>query len=66
MQISVNGETKSVSDGLTVAALLVHLGIATGRVAVELNRQIVPKATHAAVRLAEGDRVEIVSFVGGG
>jgi len=66
MQISVNGETKTVSDGLTVAALLTHLGVATGRVAVELNRQIVPKAEHGSARLAEGDKVEIVSFVGGG
>ena len=66
MQISVNGELKTVGDGLTVAALLKDLGIVTGRVAVELNRQIVPKAEHATARLADGDKVEIVSFVGGG
>ena len=66
MQIHVNGEPRTAPDGTTVAALLTQLGITTGRVAVELNRQIVPRAEHATARLAEGDKVEIVSFVGGG
>ena len=66
MEISVNGESRTVSDGATVAVLLGDLGITEGRIAVELNRQIVPRAEHGAARLAEGDKVEIVTFVGGG
>jgi sulfur carrier protein len=66
MQISVNGEPRTVTDGTTVARLLVDLDITTGRVAVELDREIVPKAVHGETVLTEGCKVEIVSFVGGG
>jgi thiamine biosynthesis protein ThiS len=66
MEIHVNGAARSVSDGLTVAALLAEMGIATGRIAVELNRQIVPKMVHGTTRLSAGDQVEVVTFVGGG
>lgn len=66
MQITVNGDARTVNDGTTIAALLQELGLGPGRIAVEVNQEIVPKATHGEARLAEGDRVEIVSFVGGG
>ena len=66
MKISVNGEEKTVADGLTVAGLIVELGITAGRVAVELDREIVPRATHGTTVLREGAKVEIVTFVGGG
>lgn len=66
MEISVNGEQQTVGDGVTVSQLLAELNITVGRVAVELNRQIVPKAEHDSVTLSVGDKVEIVSFVGGG
>lgn len=65
IEIVVNGATRSVSDGMTVAALIQHLGIA-GTVAVERNREIVPRAQHAETTLAAGDRLELVTFVGGG
>jgi len=66
MNVFVNGEPRDVADGATIAALLESLGVDRRRVAVEKNREIVPRAEHAATPLAEGDRVEIVTMVGGG
>ncbi|MCX5743870.1 MAG: sulfur carrier protein ThiS [Proteobacteria bacterium] len=65
MGIVVNGAEQRVVDGTTVAELIKTLGLA-GAVAVERNREIVPRAHHAATRLASGDRLELVTFVGGG
>ena len=62
----VNGEEKDISEGLTVEGLLNKLGIGKERVALELNLDIVPKSRFAETVLNDGDRVEIVSFVGGG
>lgn len=66
MQIEVNGERKDVPDGATVKALLALLGLEGTLVAVERNEAVVPRAQHAETRLADGDRVEVVHFVGGG
>lgn len=66
MRIRVNGEEREIADGVTVAALLESLGLRAPRVAVEVNLEVVPRARYAERRLAEGDVVEIVSFVGGG
>jgi sulfur carrier protein len=66
MRVTVNGQEREIPDGITVAALLVLLGVPPGRVAVELNRDVVPRAKHGERRLAPGDRVEVVGFVGGG
>ena len=66
MTLTVNGKPQEVADGATVADLLRLLGLPPERVAVERNRDIVPRATFGEVRLAGGDRVEIVTFVGGG
>ena len=66
MQIMLNGESREIVEGLTVAGLLQELRLTTGRIAVEINQQIVPRAEHASTTLAEGDKLEIVSFVGGG
>lgn len=66
MTLTINGEPRSVPDGLTLTALIAHLGMKGDRVAVERNRQIVSRTTWADVVLAEGDRLEIVHFVGGG
>lgn len=66
MRIVVNGEERSVPDGTTVAALLGELGLEPGAVVVERNRAIVARDDVEAVRLEEGDRLEIVRFVGGG
>jgi sulfur carrier protein len=66
MQISVNGEPHEVPEGTTVRGLVEILGLTDGPVAVERNREVVPRAEHRAVVLAAGDVVEIVHFVGGG
>ncbi len=66
MQVVLNGEAKQLPDGATVTTLLASLGLDQRRVAVELNERVVPKAQHAETRLGDGDRLEIVTFVGGG
>ena len=62
----INGEPKNIEDGTTVSQLLADLGITTGKVAVERNLEIVPKSIYSDVCLRDGDRLEIVHFVGGG
>lgn len=66
MKLFLNGEATSVPDSATVAGLLDQLGLPLKGVAVERNREIVPKSLYSTTRLAEGDRIEIVQFVGGG
>ncbi len=66
MKLTINGSEKDVPDDLTVRELVAHLGLGEGPVAVEQNREIVPRAEHASRRLADGDTIEIVHFVGGG
>jgi thiamine biosynthesis protein ThiS len=66
MNVTINGAAQEVPEGLTVRALIEHLGLDGGPVAVELNRAIVPRAEHATVRVSAGDAIEIVHFVGGG
>lgn len=66
MKITINGEQKEFPDDITIQTLLESLGVIQGRVAVEVNEQIVKRAEHAATALHDGDRIEIVSFMGGG
>ncbi|HEX4474666.1 MAG TPA: sulfur carrier protein ThiS [Polyangiaceae bacterium] len=66
MQVTVNGESREIPDGLTVRGLIEHLGLDDGPVAVEKNREVVPRAAHPATSVAPGDVIEIVHFVGGG
>ncbi|HEU4535716.1 MAG TPA: sulfur carrier protein ThiS [Polyangiaceae bacterium] len=66
MRVWVNGDETDLPEGLTVRGLIERLGLGGGPVAVERNRAVVPRAEHAATGLSEGDRVEIVHFVGGG
>jgi sulfur carrier protein len=66
IQVTINGETQEVASGITVAALLVRLQMQPRLVAVERNRNLVPRAEHAACTLETGDRLEIVTLVGGG
>jgi sulfur carrier protein len=66
MRIEVNGEPREVSQGITVLGLLQTLGVQDGPVAVEKNREIVPRAAHSSTELREGDVLEVVHFVGGG
>ena len=66
VQVRVNGEELRLPEGASVSALLERLKISTPRVAVERNRQIVPKADYSSTPLKEGDVLEVVEFVGGG
>ncbi len=66
MTIQVNGESRGIGDGHTVAALLRELDIRADRVAVELNLEILDRKDFETRSLLEGDRVEILSFIGGG
>ena len=66
IDISVNGKPMRVPAGSTLAQLLATLGLDRRRVAVELNLRVVPRAEHEALRLNHGDKLEVVTFVGGG
>ena len=66
MRVELNGEPKELAEGMTLATLIEQLSLAPERVAVELNRDVVRRADWPATRLNDGDRVEIVHFVGGG
>lgn len=66
LRIVVNGDDCELHDGASVADLLARLELAGRRVAVAINRDVVPRSTHATHRLAPGDRVEILEAVGGG
>ena len=66
LSIVVNGEERSVPQPLSVQALLEHLGIAEGKVAVERNQAIVPRSRFDDIAITDGDVFEIVRFVGGG
>lgn len=64
--IELNGESRSVTDGDTVSTLVAALGLVPQQIAVEKNREIVPRAAYDRTPLRDGDRLEIVTFVGGG
>lgn len=66
MKLKINGEEREIADGLTVTALLEELKIRPARVVVERNREIVAREVYGITRLADGDMLEIVHFVGGG
>ena len=66
MRVELNGEPKELCEGATLFTLIEQLALAPERVAVELNREVVRRADWPDTRLADGDRVEIVHFVGGG
>jgi thiamine biosynthesis protein ThiS len=66
MRIEVNGEAREVPEGASVAELLGLIGLAAPKVAVERNLEIVPRSAWPTTRLAAGDRLEIVHFIGGG
>jgi sulfur carrier protein len=66
MTITVNGERMEIPEGLTVTALIQHLGMRIDRVAIERNLDILPRAQWAATSVQPDDRFEIVQLVGGG
>jgi thiamine biosynthesis protein ThiS len=66
MTLHINGEIRDFPSPLSLSSLIEQLGMKQDRVAVELNHDIVPRDRWAATSLADGDRLEIVHFVGGG
>jgi thiamine biosynthesis protein ThiS len=66
VHVIVNDEPRTLDAGMTVADLVATLGLGPRRIAVEVNRAIVPRAEYAATALHEGDAIEIIHFVGGG
>ena len=66
LNITLNGESRSLDDALTVRGLLQNLGLDPAKIAVERNLQIVPRSTYDQVAVSDGDRFEIVHFIGGG
>lgn len=66
MKIILNGQEKPLAAPITVAALLQEMGLAERRVAVEVNREIVPRSRHGELELKDNDRVEVVFAIGGG
>jgi len=66
MNITLNGSQKSVNDSCTISDLIVQLGLAEKRLAVEVNLDIIPRSEHASHKLQENDKVEVVQAIGGG
>src|SRR6478736_7171327 len=66
LQITLNGETRRLDEAQNVRGLLESLGLDPAKIAVERNLEIVPRSTYGEVALADGDRLEIVHFIGGG
>ena len=64
--VMVNDETRALPDGATVADLVGTLGLGARRIAVEVNRAVVPRAEYPSTTLRDGDAVEVIHFVGGG
>ena len=65
-RIIVNDRERTVPPGTSVAKLLIDLGLEPKFLAVELNRRVIPRADHATTIFSDGDRVEVVTLVGGG
>jgi sulfur carrier protein len=66
MRIVVNGQQKDLPEGLTVAALIREMGLASAACAAEVNKTLIPRREHDARTLQSGDTVELVTLVGGG
>ena len=66
MRVYINGEERTLGDGGTIASLAGSLGLDPRKVAVEVNLSIVPRSRYGETHLNDGDRIEIVQFIGGG
>lgn len=66
MRVTINGQEEQLDEGLTMSGLLARLRLEPVRVAVELNRELLPRRDFAETALRDGDQIEIVTFVGGG
>lgn len=66
MKVLLNGETKEISGELNLSELLKQFSLPSERVAIELNKEVVRKKDWENVRIADGDQLEVIHFVGGG
>lgn len=66
MEITINGENKNLPEEFNLAELLNHFELPSERVAVELNREVVRKKDWAMIKVSDGDKLEVIHFVGGG
>jgi thiamine biosynthesis protein ThiS len=66
MKILLNGEMKKISNELNLSELLKHFSLPSERIAIELNKEVVRKKDWENIKIAEGDRLEVIHFVGGG
>ena len=66
MRLTINGEERELGGVATIGALVAALGLDGRKLAVERNLEIVPRSAYAATAVGDGDRIEIVAFVGGG
>ncbi|AZU04468.1 ThiS protein [Glycocaulis alkaliphilus] len=66
IRVTLNGEARDLPAGLSLSAMLTHLGLDPRKVAVERNLEIAPRSAYGDIAIADGDRLEIVQFVGGG
>jgi len=66
MEIMVNGDFHTFDEGITIAQMLITLDLPLKKIAVERNLEVVPKSTYEDVVLQEGDKLEIIHFIGGG
>jgi thiamine biosynthesis protein ThiS len=66
MEIMVNGESRQIADGSTAAVLVADMQLAGKRIAMEINREILPRSQYDSYVLQPGDRVEVVHAIGGG
>jgi thiamine biosynthesis protein ThiS len=66
MTVILNGEQREYREGMSIADLVAELGLGKRRIAVEVNRDIIPRDEYVTYRLQPGDHIEIVHFVGGG
>lgn len=66
MQVYINGEPKELADNASLAEVISHLDLPVTRIAIELNRSVIRRANWETTIVQEGDRLEIVHFVGGG
>ena len=66
MELVINGKTEQLPDGISAEQLIAHLGLAGERLAIEVNREIVPRSSFGDYRFNAGDQVEIVRAIGGG
>ena len=66
MQLIINGESRELDDGISIAQMLERSDLTAKRIAVEVNEQIIPKGRHAQTLLHDGDKIEIIHAIGGG